>query len=224
MIVLGEREEGNFDGTMKAAEANRWLVVDEYSPSPSSWPETEPQITYRGHSATITSVAISSSPPRIYSASLDSVVSVWSLPPAEHETYAPYDPRSLLATFVGHTDAIWDMVLLPLRLRDEGLLATVSADGTVKVWSTDELNSPLKLSWGYDGYQDEPGTSNDLTVKGANGNLVKVTPTSVAVVWSDLKKVAVSYTNSVIKLFELENGKVSLRLKSDDTFGSSFFS
>jgi len=206
---------GSDDCTVKLWRLNPASIAN---PSPSSWPETEPQITYRGHSATITSVAISSSPPRIYSASLDSVVSVWSLPPAEHETYAPYDPRSLLATFVGHTDAIWDMVLLPLRLRDEALLATVSADGTVKVWSTDELNSPLKLSWGYDGYQDEPGTSNDLTVKGANGNLVKVTPTSVAVVWSDLKKVAVSYTNSVIKLFELENGKVSLRLKSDDTF------
>jgi striatin 1/3/4 len=155
---------------------------------------------------------------------------VWSLPPPEHETYAPYDPRSLLASFVGHTDAIWDMVLLPLRLRDEALLATVSADGTVKVWSTDELNSPLKLSWGYDGLIDDdlppasqPTPSNDLTVIGANGSPVKVTPTSVSVVWSDLKKVAVSYSNSVIKLFELENGKVSLRLKSDETFGPFFF-
>ncbi|PLW46124.1 hypothetical protein PCASD_04184 [Puccinia coronata f. sp. avenae] len=213
---------GSDDCTVKLWRLNPASIAN---PSPSSWPETEPQITYRGHSATITSVAISSSPPRIYSASLDSVVSVWSLPPPEHETYAPYDPRSLLATFVGHTDAIWDMVLLPLRLRDEALLATVSADGTVKVWSTDELNSPLKLSWGYDGFQDEPAAPDrvaaaaaELSVKNAHGELVKVTPTSVAVVWSDLKKVAVSYTNSVIKLFELENGKVSLRLKSDETF------
>ncbi|WAR63909.1 hypothetical protein PtB15_16B68 [Puccinia triticina] len=212
---------GSDDCTVKLWRLNPASIAN---PSPSSWPETEPQITYRGHSATITSVAISSSPPRIYSASLDSVVSVWSLPPAEHETYAPYDPRSLLASFVGHTDAIWDMVLLPLRLRDEALLATVSADGTVKVWSTDELNSPLKLSWGYDGLLDDDPSPHqasnptEQTIIGANGISVKVTPTSVAVVWSDLKKVAVSYTNSVIKLFELENGKVSLRLKSDETF------
>ncbi|KAH9447021.1 hypothetical protein Pst134EA_029006 [Puccinia striiformis f. sp. tritici] len=214
---------GSDDCTVKLWRLNPASIAN---PSPSSWPETEPQITYRGHSATITSVAISSSPPRIYSASLDSVVSVWTLPPAEHETYAPYDPRSLLATFVGHTDAIWDMVLLPLRLRDEALLATVSADGTVKVWSTDELKSPLKLSWGYHGYQDESSSSDDdqsekLVVKNATGNSVNVTPTSVAVVWSDLKKVAVSYTNSVIKLFELESGKVSLRLKSDESFDGS---
>ncbi|PLW35633.1 hypothetical protein PCASD_10229 [Puccinia coronata f. sp. avenae] len=49
--------------------------------SPSSWPETERHITYRGHQATIASVAISSSSSWISSASLDSVVSVWSLPP-----------------------------------------------------------------------------------------------------------------------------------------------
>lgn len=211
---------GSDDCTVKLWRLNPTSISN---PSLSSWPETEPQITYRGHSATITSVAISSSPPRIYSASLDSVVSVWSLPPPEHETYAPYDPRSLLATFVGHSDAIWDMVLLPLRLRDEALLATVSADGTVKVWSTDELNSPLKLSWGYDGILDDlqpssPSNHQDILVIGANGQKVKVTPTSIAVVWSDLKKVAVSYTNSVIKLFELETGRMSLRLKSDESF------
>ncbi|KAA1065139.1 hypothetical protein PGTUg99_004612 [Puccinia graminis f. sp. tritici] len=99
------------------------------------------------------------------------------------------------------------MFLLPLRLRDEALLATVSADGTVKVWSTDKLNSPLKLSWEYDGFIDEdlpqasqPTPSNELTVINANGSPVKVTPTSVAVVWSDLKKVAVSYSDLVIQL------------------------
>lgn len=198
------------------------------SPSPSTWPETEPQITYRGHSSTVTSVAISSSPPRIYSASLDATVMVWSLPPPEHETYAPFDPRSLLATFVGHTDGIWDMALLPLRLRDEALLATISADGTVKVWSTDELHSPLKLSWSYEGLENEGGGSEEeLTVVsvGPGGRKrTRVSPTSVAVVWSDLKKVAVAYTNSVVKLFELESGKVAMKLKSDESFGLSIFS
>ncbi|EGG01562.1 uncharacterized protein MELLADRAFT_92089 [Melampsora larici-populina 98AG31] len=70
---------------------------------------------------------------------------VWSIPTPEHKTYAPFDSRSWLYTFVGHTDEIWDMILLPLKLRDEALLATISEDGTIKVWSADELNSPLKL-------------------------------------------------------------------------------
>ncbi|PLW25596.1 hypothetical protein PCASD_25649 [Puccinia coronata f. sp. avenae] len=99
--------------------------------------------------------------------------------------------------FVGHPDAIWDMVLLPLRLRDKALLATVSADGTGKVWSTNELNSPLKLRWGYDSFQDKPAAlavpdcpsaAAELSVKNAHGQLVKITPTSVAVVWSTAKK------------------------------------
>ncbi|KAA1083811.1 hypothetical protein PGT21_007720 [Puccinia graminis f. sp. tritici] len=72
------------------------------------------------------------------------------------------------------------MVLLPLRLRDKALLATVSTDGMVKVWSTDKLNSPLKLSWGYDGFIDEdlpqasqPTPSKELTIIDANGSLIR---------------------------------------------------
>ncbi|KAI8461848.1 WD40-repeat-containing domain protein [Phakopsora pachyrhizi] len=212
---------GGDDYTVKLWRLN---PVSISNPSPSTWPETEPQITFRGHSAPVTRVAISSSPPRIYSASLDSTVCVWSLPPPEHETYAPYDPQSLLATFVGHSDSIWDMTLLPLRFRDEALLATISADGTVKVWSTDELNSPLKLSWGYNGTDSDSGDNHEaedkaeVMVTGSDGEKTRVTPTSVAVVWCDLKKVAVSYTNSVVKLFELDSGKMVLRLKSDETF------
>ncbi|KAI9617257.1 hypothetical protein H4Q26_013123 [Puccinia striiformis f. sp. tritici PST-130] len=211
----------NFDGykvwkpkrTLRShLDAARCIAFDRYGLAIVSGSDDCTVKLWRLNPASIANVAISSSPPRIYSASLDSVVSVWTLPPAEHETYAPYDPRSLLATFVGHTDAIWDMVLLPLRLRDEALLATVSADGTVKVWSTDELKSPLKLSWGYHGYQDESSSSDDdqsekLVVKNATGNSVNVTPL-----------VSPSF---VIKLFELESGKVSLRLKSDESFDGS---
>ncbi|EGF97923.1 uncharacterized protein MELLADRAFT_113982 [Melampsora larici-populina 98AG31] len=93
-------------------------------------------------STTVTSVAISTLPPKIQSDSL--TVIVWSLPTPEHITYAPFDPTSQLYTFVGHTDGYWDMILLPLKLRDEALLATISENGTIKVWSTDALNSALK--------------------------------------------------------------------------------
>lgn len=132
----------------------------------------------------------------------------------------------LLGTFVGHTDGIWDMALLPLRFRDEALLATASADGTVKVWSTDELGSPLKLSWTYDGTDadDVPAGSEATEEPKEEGDRRtsegKPVPTSIAVVWTDLKKVAVAYSNSIIKLFELETGKAVLTLKSDETYGA----
>ena len=114
---------------------------------------------------------------------------VWSLPTPEHETYAPFDSRALLSTFIGHTDGIWDMVLLPLRLRDEALLATISADGTIKVWSTDELNSPLKLSWGYYGTLEETTEEGKeemekevewIKVGNESEKKVKITPTCLA--------------------------------------------
>lgn len=183
-------------------------------------------MTLRGHSSTVTSVAISAAQGRIYSASLDATVQVWALPPAENETYAPYDPRGLLGTFVGHTDGIWDMALLPLRLRDEALLATASADGTVKVWSTDDLGSPLKLSWGYDGLDGSAPEDSSAVENGdkaeeeaADKDEGKPTPTTIAVVWTDLKKVAVAYSNAIIKIFELETGKAVMTLKGNETYG-----
>ncbi|PLW28994.1 hypothetical protein PCANC_25361 [Puccinia coronata f. sp. avenae] len=130
----------------------------------------------------------------------------------------------VVATAAGARDGC---AIRPVVAAGDALLATVSADGTGKVWSTNELNSPLKLSWGYDSFQDKPAAlavpdrpsaAAELSVKNAHGQLVKITPTDVAVVWSDRKKVAVSYTNSVIKLFELQNGNVLLCLKCDKTF------
>jgi striatin 1/3/4 len=46
---------------------------------------------------------------------------------------------------------------------------------------------------------------------GGNEGKVKIAPTCVAVVWSDLEKVAVGFDNSVIKLLELENGQMMMR-------------
>lgn len=174
----------------------------------NSTTEIEPQITYRGHSGPVTAVAFSSSQDRLYSASLDQTVHVWALPPRERETYAPYDPELSLATLEGHTDAIWDLAVIPLRVQDENLLATASADGTVKIWNTDRLDSPLRLSWKYNGTDSEED-EKDLPI-----------PTSVSVCCSDMRKIVVAYDNSVVKLFDVESGKEVLKLKSDETYGT----
>jgi striatin 1/3/4 len=165
--------------------------------------DSEPQITFRGHSANVTSLAVSSSQSRIYSASMDQTVRVWSLPQRERDPYAPFDASMQLACFEGHTDAIWDVSLHPLR----PLLATASADGTVKIWNTDELGSPLKLSWGYYGADSEDESKN-------------IVPTSVDVCYSDMRKLAVAWQDSVVKLFDAETGQETLRFKSDDTYGA----
>lgn len=166
-------------------------------------------MTYRGHSGPVTAVAFSSSQDRLYSASLDQTVTVWALPPKERETYAPFDPELKLARLEGHTDAIWDLAVIPFKVQDENLLATASADGTVKIWNTDRLDSALRLSWRYNGTGVEDEEQKDLP-----------TPTSVSVCWSDLRKIVVAYDNSVVKLFDIETGKEVLKLKSDETYGS----
>lgn len=172
-------------------------------------PDIEPQITYRGHSAPVTAVAFSANSDRIYSASFDQTVRVWALPHRERETYAPYDPELSLATLEGHTDAIWDLAAIPLKVHDESLLATASADGTVKIWNTDRLDTPLRLSWRYNGTEAEEEEGKSLPI-----------PTCVSVCWSDMRKLVVAYDNSVVKLFDIETGKEVLKLKSDETSGS----
>jgi striatin 1/3/4 len=136
---------------------------------------------------------------------MDQTVQVWSLPSRERELYAPFDAGMRLARFEGHTDAIWDVALHPLR----PVLATASADGTVKVWSTDDLSSPLKLSWGYFGTDSEEESRS-------------IVPTSVDVCHSDLRKLAVAWQDSVVKLFDVETGKETMRFKSDETYGVLF--
>lgn len=55
------------------------------------------------------------------------------------------DPSLNITTFVEHKDAVWDFKLSPLNL-----LASASADKSVKIWDTEAAESPLKLSLVFD--------------------------------------------------------------------------
>jgi striatin 1/3/4 len=101
---------------------------------------------------------------------------------------------------VGHTDAIWDLALV----RDESLLVSCGAEGAVKVWDVNG-NGALKLSWGYGGV----GVENHSVV-GA---------TAVEGIKTDLRSVAVAYRDAVVKIFDLETGKETARLRSDVSYG-----
>ena len=182
-------------------------LLDIHSTRTNALPEPEPQVTLRGHSAPITALALSSSQNRLYSASLDQTVQVWALPQRDREPYAPFDAGLRIALLEGHTDAIWDLALMPLRIRDEGLLATASADGTVKIWACDGQPS-LKLSWNYGG------------VDGLASSTTLPAPTSIDVCHTDMRKVTVAYQDAAVFLFDVETGQRVLRLKSDETYGA----
>ncbi|KAH9829146.1 WD40 repeat-like protein [Rhodofomes roseus] len=165
--------------------------------------EIEPQLTLRGHSAAITRLVHAPSKQLLYSASLDSSIRIWALPPSSHTTYAPYDATRARGELIGHTDAVWDLALV----RDESTLISCGAEGAVKVWdvSGPSGGGSLKLSWSFDGL-DAGEPQNEGDAPGA---------TAVEAIKTDLKKVAVAYQNAVIKIFDIENGKELVRLQTE---------
>lgn len=195
---------GGDDGTVKI-----WRMDVSTLTSSTSRPttESEPQLTLRGHSAAITRIVHSPTRQLIYSASLDASIRVWSLPSSSHTTYAPYDPTSARGELIGHTDAVWDLALV----RDESTLISGGAEGAIKIWDVGiPGGGALRLSWGYHGLEREAGESEeDSEDPGA---------TSVEPIRTDLKKVAVSYQNAVVKIFEIETGKEVSRLSTDTTY------
>ncbi|KAI0028357.1 WD40-repeat-containing domain protein [Vararia minispora EC-137] len=168
--------------------------------------EVEPQLTFRGHTAAITCLVIAPSRHLLYSASMDSTIRVWALPPASHSTYAPFDSSRLRGELIGHTDVVWDLALV----RDEDTLISCGAEGSVKVW---DVNRPsggsLRLSWAYNGVHSDAEEHEDLP--GA---------CAVEAVKADLNKVAVAFQNATIKIFNIENGAeltvIHLPASSDD--------
>ncbi|KAF9177746.1 hypothetical protein BGZ51_008408 [Haplosporangium sp. Z 767] len=190
---------GSEDGTMKPLNG-----------------EVEPTHTYRGHTKAITSVAISVEQSKCFSASMDSTVRSWKLVPMEKETYARIDPTLPLSSFIGHTDSVWDIRLFPLSISSSQLLASISADGALKIWNTETKGSPLRSSWGY--YGLEPSKQTEPTGAYTSGLARLPAPTSLDFCPTDLTKVVVSYSNSIIKLFDIETGKEILACRSNDSF------
>ncbi|KAJ9473955.1 F-box protein MET30 [Pseudozyma hubeiensis] len=206
-------------------------------PAAKSGTDSQPLVTFRGHSAAVTCLAVSPNKRRFYSGSLDSSIRVWQLPDGDVEAYPPFEKSTELGCLVGHSQAVWDVAVLPDRSDEEGRLASASADGTVKIWSVragsaaasstsnGESNSNasapavLQLSWNYFGSEPGPDTAKERENLEKSGTLP--VPTCVEACHSDLRLVAVSYSNSIVKLFEVDTGRQVRQLKSDETYDGS---
>ncbi|KAG0192965.1 hypothetical protein DFQ28_006997 [Apophysomyces sp. BC1034] len=222
---------GSDDGTVKVWNLQRTVGRDGSALKKMAQEEVDPDVTYRGHTNVVTSVAVSAEQNRVYSAGLDSTIRVWRLPPEGHGTYSPVgkcakdyvdgiylltsisDPSLNMATYVGHTDAIWDFKLFPISREDSCLLASASADGTVKLWDTQTSGNLLKSSWNYNGCIPEDSFDQLRTDQ-------YPAPTSLDFCHTDLNKIAVSYANAKIRIFDIETGQVVMTLGgSDETYG-----
>jgi striatin 1/3/4 len=112
---------------------------------------------------------------------------------------------------------VWDIKLFPISISSSQLLASISADGALKIWDTETNGSPLRSSWGYHGL--EASELAEPTEAYTSGLAKLPVPTSLDFCPTDLKKMVVSYSNSVIKLFDIETGKEILAFKSNETHG-----
>ncbi|KAK4511366.1 uncharacterized protein ATC70_012581 [Mucor velutinosus] len=202
---------GSDDGTVKIWNLQRATGKDGNATKKGSHEEADPSITFRGHTNVVTSVAISASQNRVYSASLDSTIRVWNLPKEDRGPFSPVDPSLNVATYVGHTDAIWDFKLSPDNY-DDNLLASASADGTIKLWDTQTSGNLLKTSWAFDGISKEEDSRKN-----------RVAPTSLDFCQTDVNKIVVSFANAKIRLYDIETGQVILTFKgSDDSYDNTF--
>lgn len=126
---------------------------------------------------------------------------------------------------------MWDLALV----RDESTLISCGAEGSVKVWDVSRAGARegarLRVGWMYgglkeersavegeegagEGEEEEKGETDgdeDEDVEKDEGDEVPGA-TAVEAIKVDLKKVAVAYTNGVIKIFDIEDGKELMRL------------
>lgn len=84
----------------------------------------------------------------------------------------------------------------------------------MKVWDVSATSGlgPLKLTWGYNGLDSEEGEATEE----------KPGATSLEAIKSDLRQVAVAYTNAVIKIFDIDTGKQLICLQPEASSGMPF--
>lgn len=201
-----------------------WKVDDAFSKTgkpPQGPQESDPIVTLRGHSAAVTCLALSSSKRLLYSGSVDASIVVWRLLDNKRlEPYPPYDKSMELSKLVGHSQAIWDLCILPTKNDEEGLLASVSADGSVKIWSMQEPEAGGRLLLTFDYFGTEPSAEKaeekESTLAEHDGKLP--VPTSITACLNDLRRCAVSFSNSTVKMFDVQTGHEVLHIAADQHY------
>ncbi|XP_043489140.1 striatin-4 isoform X1 [Polistes fuscatus] len=154
--------------------------------------DVEPLYTFRSHTGPVLCLAMDSTGSRCYSGGLDGMIHCWTLPSANIDPYDSYDPSVLSQTLTGHTDAICGLSMYQPRSQ----LLSISADGTVKLWSP---QSKVPLLNTYTSEQDG-------------------IPTSVDFIRDEPHKLVVAYEGACV-LFDSETDAVIARLEANETKG-----
>ncbi|XP_071833496.1 striatin-3-like [Apostichopus japonicus] len=150
--------------------------------------DVEPIYTFRGHVGPVLCVAVDSSGEHCFSGGTDAAIRCWNLPDSNLDPYDSYNPNVLADTFVGHTNAVWELEYDGTKNH----LLSSSGDGTVRLWNP-QNKSPLLNTY----------TAEDADL-GA--------PTSIDFVRCDTSQVVVGYTSADAVVYDLETGKPILTL------------
>lgn len=98
--------------------------------------DLEPFATFRDHAAAVLALAFNPKEGLLFSGGLEPAIRVWRMPTQDYDAYGPSDPSGTnVRHLTGHTDAIWSLQLHPAL----SLLASASADGTVRLWQSNAL-------------------------------------------------------------------------------------
>ena len=108
---------------------------------------------------------------------------------------------------------MWDLALV----RDDSTLISCGAEGVVKVWDITATGGNLSLSWSYNGLND-----NGEEIKTEDDPEDTPGATAVEAIKMDLKRVAVAYQNTVVKIFDIETGKEEMKLQPEIVAGECF--
>ena len=241
------------DGTIK-----RWIIPASYSNFQNNSAadlDISCYFTHRGHDGIVTSLA--ACPPTsfatggrasgdgwIFSGGQDSTIRVWER--------GRVDPK---ATLDGHTDAVWTVCVLPGTTGsvfgpqssnyggpDRILLASGSADGTVKIWAISappQLVSPQAGSSrrGVGGSRRHSVTSGSNHPSSPQPNTATSTPlhytlvhsigpssksgarpTCICPLGTSGETFVVSYTDSCVLIFDTRTGEELIGMASNETY------
>lgn len=94
----------------------------------------------------------------------------------------------------------------------------------MKIWDTQSSGSLLKSTWTIDGILSSGETQRDKGIAWSIcllfANWILVTPTSLDFCQHDIGKLAISFANAKINVYDIEKGQMVVSLKkSDETYG-----
>ncbi|RKP36721.1 WD40-repeat-containing domain protein [Dimargaris cristalligena] len=210
---------GSDDGLIKLWDLNK--ARSSHKSQRRSGSDYTSLYNLRGSIHRVTAVAYSPKQRRCFAGSSDGRVRVWDLPLDVHQ------PGSSSLNFSEqkmdeHQNVVWEIALHP---QDPHAMATISADGTCRLWNTRDITEAslhqfLYLLPGSDAQSSD--TNGDAALPpsaAAEGSLA--IPTSVTFPASNPHQLLVGYENTHIRVYDTIHGTCALQMALDPANGYS---